>query len=109
MQAGLLIDKVTFYSIEDVRDEFGGVAKTSEEILVTKCYRRKLNTGGMGVNAIEEFISGTIVLQVRKNALIQDTQHFSYGNYKYKITLIDRQRDGTLLITGTRLNDGENE
>ena len=56
---------------------------------------------------MEEFIAGTVVVQVRNNSLINDKQRFLFKNYRYRITLIDPQDDNTLLITGTRLNDNE--
>lgn len=107
MQAGLLIDNIVFLEPTKTQDWSGAVTKSWTPVLTTRCARRKLNTAGMGVNAMEEFIAGTILVQVRNNSLINDRQRFDYGNYRYRITLIDKQRDNTLLITGTRLNDNE--
>ena len=66
-----------------------------------------LATQGIGVSAMEEFISGTVVVQVRGNSLINDKQRFDFKGYRYRITLIDPQDDNTLVITGTRLNANE--
>lgn len=107
MQAGLLRDKITFFEITNVQSRSGAMTKTKTQVLSTLCYRKKLNTSGMGVDAMQEFIAGTIMVQVRNNKKINDKQRFHYGIYDYRITLIDEQRDNTLLITGTRLNDNE--
>lgn len=107
MQAGLLTDKIIFLEPTDSQDWSGAVTKSWAVTLTTRCARRKINTSGMSVNAMEEFIAGTILVQVRNNILINDKQRFDYGNYRYRITLIDKQKDNTLLITGVRLNNDE--
>jgi phage head-tail adaptor, putative, SPP1 family len=107
MRAGLLKYFITFLQLKSEKDWSGSALKTWEEVLDTRCAKRKLATQGIGVTAMEEFISGTVVVQVRCNDLINDGQRFKFGRYQYRITLIDEQDDRTLLITGTRLNDNE--
>lgn len=108
MRAGLLKYPITFLAQPNGGQSWSGEkTKTWTEVLTTRCAKRKLATQGLGVTAMEEFIAGTVVLQVRRNSLIQDKQRFRFGRYTYRITLIDDQDDHTLLITGTRLNDNE--
>ena len=108
MRAGLLRYKIEFLQLDNSpKDWSGATSKAWTTVLTTRCARRKINTQGLGVTALEEFISGTIVVQVRNNSLIADKQRFKFNGYTYKVTLIDRQDDNTLLITGTRLNEGE--
>lgn len=107
MQAGLLRYPITFIASTSTKDRSGAVEKTWTNVLTTKCARRRLATAGMSVNAMEEFIAGTVVIQVRKNSKINDKERFEFNSYRYRITLIEEQTDNTLVITGTRLNDNE--
>ena len=107
MQAGLLKYHISFLQQEAGKDWSGAVNKTWAPVLATRCAKRRLATQGIGVSAMEEFISGTVVVQVRNNSLINDKQRFDFKGYRYRITLIDPQDDNTLLITGTRLNANE--
>ena len=107
MQAGLLKYRISFLQQVAGKDWSGAVNKTWTTVLATRCAKRRLATQGIGVSAMEEFIAGTVVVQVRNNSLINDKQRFLFKNYRYRITLIDPQDDNTLLITGTRLNDNE--
>lgn len=107
MQAGLLKYSISFLQLTTSKDVYGAVTKTWQTALTTKCARHKSRTNGMSIDAMEEFIQGTVVVQVRNNAFINDKQRFDFGNYRYRITLIERQDDNTLMITGTRLNDNE--
>ena len=107
MQAGLLKYPITFLQLIMAKDWSGAVNKTWQTALATKCARRRLTTKGLGIDAMEEFIAGTVVVQVRNNPSINDKQRFDFGNYMYRITLIELQDDNTLIITGTRLNDNE--
>mgnify|MGYP000873556927 CR=1 FL=1 len=107
MRAGLLKYPITFLQLKEEQGWSGATSKTWTEVLTTRCAKRKLATQGLGVTALEEFISSTVIIQVRFNSLIQDKQRFKFGRYTYRITLIEDQDDHTLLITGTRLNDNE--
>ena len=107
MRAGLLKYRITFLQLKEVQGWSGATTKTWEEVLGTRCAKRKLVTQGLGVTALEEFVSETVIVQVRYNGLIQDKQRFKFGRYTYRITLIEDQDDHTLLITGVRLNDNE--
>lgn len=107
MQAGLLKYHISFLQLTTSKDAYGAVIKTWQVALPTRCAKRRLATQGMGITAMEEFIAGTVVVQVRNNPLINDKQRFDFKGYRYRITLIDPQDDNTLLITGTRLNDNE--
>lgn len=107
MQAGLLRDRINFYALTSVQDRSGALTKTVTPVLDTLCARRRMVTEGMTVNAMEEFISSTLRVQVRYNAVINDKLHFDYDGKKYRITLLDKQHDNTYLITATRLNTGE--
>ena len=107
MQAGLLKYPITFLQLTTSKDVYGAVTKMWQTALTTKCARHKSRTKGMSIDAMEEFIQGTVVVQVRNNALINDKQRFDFGNYRYRITLIEQQDENTLIITGTRRNDNE--
>ena len=57
MQTGLLIDNIVFLEAYQYAGLGGAVTKSWTSVLTTRCARRKLNTAGMGVNAMEEFIA----------------------------------------------------
>lgn len=107
MRAGLLREPLI---VEDAVTEVspsGATRKSWQEVFRTRCRRQKLTAlVGDGVNAYEEFIQNTIVLQVRDNKRYRDTQRVVYNGQRFKVKLIDRKiGDSTLLLTCEKINE----
>ncbi|MCP3894493.1 MAG: head-tail adaptor protein [Bacteroides sp.] len=100
MQAGLLRDTVVFEQARKVKTDSGFREKEYVPILTTKAYKKKLSlVGGDGINAYEEFLGNTVILQVRWNPAISEDLRIDYQGRKYKIKLLDKQSDNTYIIT----------
>lgn len=103
MRAGLLREKVSFYAETRVQNSAGELVKTSQMVLATLCYRMK-KQGGLLLNASEEFITSTVIIQIRKRAVIKEGMLFRYQNKDYRIENIDEISDQTQIITGKKVN-----
>lgn len=105
MRAGLLKEFITFSELREIRSASGAMKREYAEVLRTRCCRKKLTAAyGNGLNASEEFIANTIILQARCNALINERQRITYQGKGYKIILLDKQPDNTYLITCSKEN-----
>ena len=107
MQAGLLKYPIEFFEFSATKDWSGSIKKEWSSVPKTKCARKRVSPGGMQINALSEFITSTVLLQVRYNKKIKDTQRFHFNGYRYRIILTERMTDDTIVITGTRLNDSD--
>ncbi|WP_106831162.1 phage head closure protein [Parabacteroides pacaensis] len=107
MRAGLLREAVVFEEFREVKTTSGFVKKEYVPVLRTKAYRKKLTYyRNEGVNAFEEFTDDTVILQVRRNLLINENLRVRYNDKYYKIRLLDLQiTDNTYLITCSKIND----
>lgn len=106
MRAGLLKDKVVFQKLVEIRTETGAVEKSYVDDVITRAWRKKLSANvGSGMDAYEEYIANTLILQVRKNNKITELHRVSYKGKLYKIVVIDEQSDNTYLITMRKINE----
>lgn len=105
MRAGLLTDIVVFSHLTTVTSESGATKKVYVDYLTTKACKRKLSAAvGIGINASEQFIANTLVIQVRNNPAIKETDRAKCYGRTYSITLIDPQKDNSLFITLSKVN-----
>lgn len=105
MRAGALDEPVVFKRLVEAQSASGAVTKVYRSYYPTRAARRKLSAVvGNGLNASEDFIGSTIVLQVRIHPCIKDDQRVEYMGNDYKINLIDKQGDGTYLLTCQKIN-----
>lgn len=106
MRAGLLREFVEFLELTEIKSNSGFAKKEYVSFLSTRCSRRKLSASmGDGLNANEEFIANTVVIQVRYNSLIEESNRIKYNGKMYKIILLDKQlQDNSYLITMTKIN-----
>lgn len=103
MRAGLLKETLIFKEWKEITTLSGFVKKEYVPILTCKAYKKKLSSViGDGVNAMEQFIGNAIVFQVRYYPVIKENQKVEYQGKDYTITMLDRQRDNTYLITLTK-------
>lgn len=106
MRAGLLNETIFIFEEEKKTSPSGFVTKEFVEKYKIKAYRKKLSSSvGTGINASEEFISNTLVFQVRQYSFLNESIRIKYGNLFYKVTLLDKQSDNTCLITCTKQNE----
>jgi len=107
MRAGLLREFVEFLELREEKSNSGFSKKEYTSSLKTRCSRRKLSASmGDGINANEEFISNTVVIQVRYNSLINENNRIKYNGKMYSIILLDRQlQDNSYLITMSKINE----
>lgn len=107
MRAGLLREKLVVLELRKDQSTSGAVSKDYVPILTTKAAKRKLTAvmDKEGVNAGEEFIGDMVVLQIRFNPIINDSQRVVFQNRKYKIKLVDKQADNSLLLTLQKINE----
>ena len=104
MRAGLLREKVSFYGEVRVQNSAGELVKTSQLLLSTLCYRIK-KQGGLLIDASEEFITSTVIIQIRKRAVIKEGMLFRYQGKDYRIMNLDDQiGDQTTIISGKKMN-----
>ena len=106
MRAGLLRETLVFKELEEITSPTGFVKKEYKEVFRCKAYRKKLSSiiDKDGLNAGEEFIGNIAVFQIRYYPVINEDQRVEYQGRIYSITLLDRQRDNTYLITITKMN-----
>lgn len=105
MRAGLLTERISLYTEEPVINETGEKYKEWVKLRDIKAYRKKLRaTVGDGVNANEEFISNTIVFQVRAYSFINENLRVEYNNTPYKIILLERNPDNSYYMTCSKIN-----
>ena len=106
MRAGLLKERIEVLELRKITSETGSERKEFVPAHTIKAYRKKLSASvGTGVNASEEFIENTIVFQIRRYSFINETSKVRYNGNRYKVILIDRQLDNTLLITLSKDNE----
>ena len=106
MRAGLLKETISILEMQTTTSETGAVKKEFVQTHNIKAFRKKLSASvGSGVNASEEFISNTLVFQVRRYSFINDAIRIKYNNNTYKVILLDRQNDGTYHITCSKINE----
>lgn len=106
MRAGLL--RETIHILEERKSTSASGAENREyvETHKIKAYRKKISAAvGKGVNASEEFISNTLVFQVRKYSFLNENIRIKYGSNTYKVILLDAQMDDTYLITCSKVNE----
>lgn len=105
MRAGLLTETIHILELQKTTTETGFQKEEYVETHKIKAYRKKISSlVGNGVNASEQFISNTLVFQVRKYPFLNENIHIKYGNNFYNITLLDPQMDNTYLITCSKIN-----
>ena len=106
MRAGLLTEIIHILELQKTTSETGAEKREYVETHKIKADRKKLSASvGDGVNASEEFISNTLVLQVRKYSFLNENIHIKYGNHFYKVILLDPQSDNSYLITCSKINE----
>ncbi|MDR2057641.1 MAG: head-tail adaptor protein [Dysgonamonadaceae bacterium] len=105
MRAGLLTDAIHILELQKTTSETGAEKREYVETHKIKAYRKKLSASvGDGVNASEEFISNTLVFQVRKYSFLNENTHIKYGIHFYKVILLDPQSDNSYLMTCSKIN-----
>lgn len=104
MRAGLLNETLSFKELKEVTSPSGFVKKEYVSVLTCKAYRVRLSASAEGVNAMEQFTGHIIVFQVRCYPAIKENQRVEYQGKDYSITLLDRQRDNTYLVTLTKID-----
>lgn len=106
MRAGLLKETLVFKELKEITSSSGFVRKEYAPVLACKASRRKMSAvvDKDGVNAMEQFVGRMIVFQVRCYPVIKENQQVEYQGKDYSITLLDRQRDNTYLVTLTKID-----
>jgi len=104
MRAGLLRETVAFSHLTKTQSTSGAPKTEYVHHLTTRCQKRKLSAVAGNVNASEIFDGNTVVLQVRYNPSILETDRVAYAGRMYSINLLDRQVDNTYLITLIKIN-----
>lgn len=106
MRAGLLNETLIFKELKSEQSDSGATNKKYVPVLTCKAYRKKMATvvDKDGVNAMEQFTGRIIVFQVRYYPVIKENQQVEYQGRNYSITLLDRQRDNTYLVTLTKID-----
>jgi head-tail adaptor len=106
MRAGLLTESIHILELQKTTSETGAEKREYVETHKIKAYRKKLSASvGDGVNANEEFISNTLVFQVRKYSFLNENVHIKYGINLYKVILLDSQSDNSYLMTCSKVNE----
>lgn len=106
MRAGLLTESIDIYELITTTSATGAVKKEYVKRHTIKANRKKLSASvGNGINASEEFISNSLVIQVRRYPFINEDIRIKYGANFYKVILIDLQADNTYLITCSKNNE----
>ena len=104
MRAGLLKETIHIMELQKTTSVTGAEKREYVETHKIKANRKKLSAlVGDGVN--EEFISNTLVFQVRKYSFLNENIRIKYGNHMYKVILIDPQSDNSYLITCSKVNE----
>lgn len=105
MRAGLLTERISLFEYKKVTSDSGFETKEWVKLRDIKAYRKKISaTVGDGVNANEEFISNTIVFQVRAYSIINDNLRIEYNGVTYKIILLEKNPDKSYLMTCSKNN-----
>lgn len=106
MRAGLLTETIHILELQKTTSETGAEKREYVETHKIKADRRKLSASvGDGVNASEEFISNTLVFQVRKYSFLNENIRIKYGIHFYKVILLDPQSDNSYLMTCSKVNE----
>jgi len=106
MRAALLTETIHILELQKTISETGAEKREYVETHKIKAYRKKLSASvGNGVSANEEFISNTLVFQVRKYSFLNENSRIKYGINFYKIILLDPQSDNTYLMTCSKANE----
>lgn len=106
MRAGLLKETISIHELRKTTSDSGAKNTEFVETHKIKAYRKKLSASvGNGVNASEEFISNTLVFQVRKYKFLNESVRIKYGINFYRIISLDLQADNTYLITCSKINE----
>lgn len=105
LRAGLLRETIHIYELKKSTSETGSQTEKYVKTHTIKATSKKL-TASMGneLNANEIFISNTLVFQVRRYSFLNENVRIKYGSRFYKIILIDKQSDNSLLITLSKIN-----
>ena len=104
MRAGLLKERVAFLRAEEKETASGYVQKDFHTVYRCRAYRRKLAATD-GVDAMEDFITQTVMLQVRRHPLMEGCDRVEYQGRAYKLVLADLQTDNTLILTCKLINE----
>lgn len=106
MRAGLLTETIDIYDLQTTISATGAVTKEYVKTYTIKAHRKKLSASvGNGINASEEFIGNSLVLQVRNYPFINENIRIKYGGNFFKVILLDLQNDNTYLITCSKNNE----
>ena len=106
MRAGLLTEIIHILKLQRTTSETGAIREGYIETHKIKAYRKKISASvGDGVNASEEFISNTLVFQVRKYSFLNESIRIKYRNNIYKVLLLDPQSDNSYLMTCSKVNE----
>ena len=106
MRAGLLTESIGILEMQKTTSDTGAERREYVERCKIKAYRRRLSAVvGSGINASEEFISNTLVFQVRKYSFLNENIRIKYRDNTYRITLIEPQRDNTYVVTTSKVNE----
>lgn len=105
MRAGLLTERISLYEYQKKESDSGFETKEWVKLRDIKAYRKKLRAlVGDGVNANEEFISNTIVFQIRAYSFINENLRVEYNGVTYKIILLEKNPDNSYLMTCSKNN-----
>lgn len=105
MRAALLNETISIHELRKTTSDSGAKNMEYVETHKIKAYRKKLSASvGNGINASEEFISNTLVFQVRKYSFLNENVRIKYGISFYKVILLDLQSDNTYLMTCSKIS-----
>lgn len=106
MRAGLLTEIVCIYELVKSTHESGEEIKEYLPKYHIKANRKKLTAVvGNGINANEEFIGNTLILQTRKYSFLNENVRIKYGDNMYKVLLLSLESDkNSYLITCSKIN-----
>lgn len=105
MIAGQLTERIYILEEHVTENETGNDQFTYIENQTIKARKRKLSASvGKGVNASEEFIANTLVLEVRKYSFLNEKMRVRYGDKTYKVILFDEQPGNSIILTLSKIN-----
>lgn len=106
MRAGLLTEIIGVYELVTHTHESGELIKEYIPKYHIKANRKKLTAVvGNGINANEEFIGNTLILQTRKYSFLNENVRIKYGGNMYKVVLLNLEADrNSYLITCSKIN-----
>ena len=107
MRAGLLKERICISKPVEEQKKSGFVKKEFVDYMSCKAWRKRQTASpGDGINAKEEFIENTIILQIRFDPRIKETHRIAYRCNKYDIVLLDFQiQDNTYIVTAKKINE----